>query len=543
MSEVHGRSWRSKAAATASIACLAMVAGPTFAADAPPPATSDVQALRAQVAQLMALVQSQSQHDQQQIQALSAQVTALQTRLDQAQAAKTADQTPIPRPTQNEPKHPAMNVAQNPTDEETAEPRVVQNSTHRLEMESGDGRYSIGLTGVIQMDAGDYFSFNPNSAVVGPQQLSNGVNARRARIGIVGVADGDWGYALVWDAGNSSDATPKGLQTAQIVYSRIRGRAYEFGYSTAYFTLDWATSSNDTMFLERASPSNIATNFNTGDARSSAGARFFGSRYWLGAYLTGPAIGNSHTLTAELFGAYERATYQVLKGSDYTLHLGVGVDELFQAPNNGNGTANQLSLSDQPELRIDPTTFLNTGTMGTLANPVTGGYVVNLETAATYKSLYWQGEYYHYQVDRQGVSDADFDGAYGEISWTLTGEHHVYNPQAGSYFRITPKNPFRLGQGGWGAWEVAARVSYVDLNSNFQPGTALSANPAAVDGGKQYGYWLGLNWYPNELVRFMLDLSHVDYEKANGAAAPGAPLGTPVGATINAISFRAQVAY
>jgi len=492
-------------------------------------------ALREQVRQLTATVEALSQQDQAQIAQLKAQVATLQSRIDQASTAQ-------PRAAQNASGQ--IGIAQLPEDQEpgVAQPRVVQNSQHRLAFQSADGRYSIGLTGVIQLDAGDYVSFRPDSKLSGPQELSDGVNARRARIGVTGTAD-DFAFAFVWDGGNSQDTTAKGIQTAQIIYTGIKHAAFEVGYSNTFFTLDQSTSANDLLFLERASPSNIATAFNTGDNRANVGARFFGDRYWVGGYLTGPATGDSHTLTGERFGAFERAAFQALKGDDYSLHLGVGLDELFRAPNSGNGTPNTLSLSDQPELRIDPTTFLNTGTVGTTVHPVTGGYVLDLESAATFHSLFWQGEYYRYQIDRAGLADSNFDGAYGQVSWTLTGETHPYNPQAASYFRISPRHPFSLKDGGWGAWEVAARISYVNLDSNFVQGDALSADPAAIDGGKQTAYSLGLNWYPNDLVRFMVDYSHVDYQKYNGAAAAGLPLGAPIGATFDAISFRAQVAY
>jgi phosphate-selective porin OprO/OprP len=420
---------------------------------------------------------------------------------------------------------------------------VTQNETHVFSLQSPDGKYSISLAGVAQFDAGAYVGFHPDSKVVGPQDLSNGVNARRARIGVSGTAAGDWSYAFIYDAGNSQDTTAKGIQTAQIVYGGVKGVAFELGYSNTFFTLDQSTSGNDLIFLERATPSDIATAFNTGDSRSNAGVRVFGDRYWLGGYLTGPASGDSHTLTAERFGAFQRAAVQAVSGPDYSLHLGLGVDELLGAPHSGNGTAATLSLSDQPELRIDPTALLATGTIGSLAHPVTGGYVLDLETAATFKGLFWQGEYYHYEVGREGVADAKFDGGYGQLAYALTGETHAYNPQAGSYFRIIPAHPFSLKEGGWGAFEVAGRISYVDLNSNFYAGESLAANPAAVDGGRQTGYTLGLNWYPNDLVRFMLDWNHVDFAKANGAVAPGAPIGVPVGARFDAVSLRSQVVF
>lgn len=174
---------------------------------------------------------------------------------------------------------------------------------------------------------------------------------------------------------------------------------------------------------------------------------------------------------------------------------------------------------------------------------MTGGYVLDFETAATFRNFFWQGEYYLYQVDRQGLANANFEGGYGELSWTLTGEQHAYNNQAASYFRISPRHPFSPKHGEWGAWELAARISYVGLNSNFSPGTALSAKSPAVDGGIQRGYTFGVNWYPNALIRFMLDYDHIVYSKASGTLVPGLPLGAPIGASFDAVALRAQVAY
>jgi phosphate-selective porin OprO/OprP len=402
--------------------------------------------------------------------------------------------------------------------------------------------YWVGPTLNIQFDAGAYF-FHPDNPFVGPQALSNGVNARRARFGFVGGTPGGWSFGFVYDAGNSQDTTPRGIETLQLVYGGIKGVAVEIGYSDAYFTLDQSTRSRDLMFLERSSASNIANNFNTGDFRANAGVRFFSDRYWAGAYLTGPAANDSHTQTAERFGAFERATVQALQGKQHSLHLGVGFDQLIQPPNNGNGTPDSLTLSDQPELRIDPTVFLNTGAMGTKAHPTTGGFVYDLETAATYRGLMWQGEYYRYLVNRAGLPNASFSGWYAQIAWTVTGETHGYNEQGGSYFRIIPAHPFDLAANQWGAWEIAARIDNVELNSHFTPGVALSADPAAVDGGIQRGLTVGLNWYPNDYIRFLLDYIHIDYDKENGVKVTGAPLGVPVGMEFDAVALRSQVAF
>jgi len=52
------------------------------------------------------------------------------------------------------------------------------------------------------------------------------------------------------------------------------------------YTLDEATSSNDIMFMERASSGVIATNIAAGDFRSTVGARWYNDRFWAGAYAT-----------------------------------------------------------------------------------------------------------------------------------------------------------------------------------------------------------------------------------------------------------------
>jgi phosphate-selective porin OprO and OprP len=474
--------------------------------------------------------QSQAQIDrlQQQIQALQEQLQSLQAQVNASAKAQSAAPPPAV------PQSAAAPAAVPPPG-----PRVTQSATNKLGIESADGKYSIALTGRIHLDAGDYINVDPASRATNPSNLSSGFNARRARIGVTGKAFGDWTYTFIYDGGNSNDATAAGIETAQITYKGFKGVALDFGYSDVPFTLDEATSSNDIMFMERATPGIIATSFNTGDFRSNAGARFFGDRYWLGAYFTGPASGQSHALTAEQFGAFQRGTVQVLQGTDYSLHLGIGVAELLKAPNTGIGTANTITLRDAPELRIDSTAILNTGTLGSVDNPVTGGTVFNLETAAGYKNFFWQGEYFHYALDRRGLKQANFDGGYGEASWTLTGESRKYMPETGAYSAIIPQRPFSLAEGGWGAWELAGRVSYVDLNDNFTIGLPLAGQPSAVAGGSQTAYTLGLNWYVNSNIRFMLNYVHADIDKNNLAA----PVGAATGATVDAIALRSQVAW
>lgn len=431
-----------------------------------------------------------------------------------------------------------------------ASAHVAETAAHKLSLVSADGQYSIGLTGRVMIDAGGYPNFEPDSKLSGPQRLSSGLNARRARIGITGKLAGDWTYTFIYDGGGSTDSPASGIQTAQISYTGWKGVIIDLpGYSEPAFTLDTATSSNDIMFLERAVPVNVATNVNTGDFRANTGIRIFGDRYWLGAYFTGPMNGNSHSNVLENFGAFQRATVQALVGDNYSLHLGFGIDELLSAPDSGVGTAKTITLSDRPELRIDPTQFVSTGALGSVAHPVQGATIYNPEVAFQYGPFYTQGEYFHYDVERGGLKDANFDGGYLQAAYTLTGEHRSYNPTTGAYSSITPAHPFSLKDGNWGAWEIAARWSYINLNDQFIPGTAISTQPNAVDGGQETGITVGVNWYVNTYLRFMVNYVHTDFDKANPTAIaasggqPGVPLGGKIGDKIDSVGFRTQFAW
>ena len=53
---------------------------------------------------------------------------------------------------------------------------------------------------------------------------------------------------------------------------------------------------------------------------------------------------------------------------------------------------------------------------------------------------------------------------------------------------------------GWGAWEIAARYSYIDLND----GAGLNR----IQGGILNGFSLALNWYANTNLNVMCDWNY-----------------------------------
>ena len=435
---------------------------------------------------------------------------------------------------------------------------VVKLNNNRPTICTADEQNCVAITSRLHFDAGGY-DYRPNTASTAPQRLDDGVNARRARIGIIGKFFGDWNYALIYDFAGTSDGFAStasvggnavgflpggalsGIENAYLSYTGFKPAggqlAVEGGYIDVPYTLDEATSSNDILFLERSSSQVIAANVAASDFRSAAGGRWYNDVFWIGAYATGPTAGAIHSAsstnpngTTEQFGATARVAGQIVSGKNYSLHIGADAEFLIDPPHNLVTGARTLTLSDRPELRIDPTTLISTGALA----GVSGAQVYSAEAAANYRSLFFQGEYFWYNVDRgnlPGLSSVKFDGGYAQASWVLTGEAHTYNPAAAAYNGIAPSNPFSLQGGGWGAWEIAGRVSTINLNDQL-------AIANGVAGGRQTVYTAGLNWYVNRNVRFMFDYLHGEVARQLSAINT-----RDVGSTFDAFAVRTQIAF
>lgn len=507
---------------------------------------------------------------QSQIKALEGEIQALKGKVGNAQ--KTADRafaaTP-PKPAAPPPTAVAkMSPGNRPSICTVNAPTVLGKA-----VAVGGPVNCIAFTSRLHLDFGGY-DYRPNTASTNPQRLDNGVNARRARIGVLGTFMDDWNYALIYDFGGTSDgfggsigvggALPpagapvgtsssstangllpggaaSGIENAYLSYTGFKpfgGQlALEGGYMDVPYTLDEAMSSNDILFMERASSQVIAANIAAGDNRSAAGARWFNDWFWAGAYATGPTSGAIHQAwnanpngQTEQYGAFARAALQLVNRKDATLHIGGDFEWLGRPAFNNILQTQTLTLNDRPELRIDPATIVSTGAI----TNVVDAKVYSVEAAATYGPFFAQGEYFWYSVERSsgtGLPALNFQGGYVEAAVALTGETHTYNSGAAAYNGIVPAHPFTLTKGGWGAWEIAGRYSVIDLNDRigFADGAA---------GGKQKVYTAGLNWYVNRNIRFMFNYLHGTIDKQASATSF-----TDTGAKFDAFAMRTQVAF
>lgn len=111
------------------------------------------------------------------------------------------------------------------------------------------------------------------------------------------------------------------------------------------------------------------------------------------------------------------------------------------------------------------------------------------------------GEYQHNFLQRETGRDVQFGGGYAYLSYFLTGEHIPYDRKSGTLGRVKPFRNFylvdRCGDAtpaGWGAWNIAARYSYLDLTDED------------VTGGIGKSGTLAINWHWNAYAKLQFNL-------------------------------------
>ena len=408
----------------------------------------------------------------------------------------------------------------------------------RPTLATADGQLKFAVRGLVQFDAAQYNQENKLS----PNDLANGTNFRRARLGVEGTVGKDWNYALTGEFGGSGSESAilnqgwveyagwKPWNTTQAQPLRLR-----IGAWATPANLEDATSNTEGLFLERPAAAELTRSIAGGDGRTGAGALVNGDAWYASAVWTGSVVGAASPAEFnEQSGYLLRAAWRPLQTPDYALHIGVNASGVTSVADTAAGPAvtQQLRLRERPELRVDGTRLVDTGAINASGLSQTG-----VELGGYFKNLYVAGETFDYKLDRTGAGkpDANFGGWYAQASWTLTKEQRLWVAANGGFRGVRPTKNFSPADGAWGAWEVAARYSYLDLND--REGTAGHALPTnGVRGGEQRITTVGLNWYPNQTVRFLLDYQWANVERLNNA-------GAKIGEDFQTISLRSQFSF
>lgn len=426
---------------------------------------------------------------------------------------------------------------------------------------SADGAFTASLRGVLQYDVSSYqqdpagpLATDFRRAGVGAadnglaRDLSDGSNFRRARLGIEGKVFTDWEYNFLFDFGGSGTENSGQISSMYLQYNGLGRWKTRIGAFSPNSGLEEAGSTNGSLFAERAAPSELVRGLNAGDGRAAASIFGNGERWFASAAVTGNLV-NTAITTDEQLGATARVAYVPFKRESALIHVGANLSTTLKpvASAVGPGAATNVRLRERPEARVDGTRFVDTGNID-----ADNLLALGVEFAAQHKNLTLQAEYFDIDVERRVASpagDPSFDGWYVQAGWTITGEPRRYSITSATFDSPRPKKAFSLREGGIGAWELAARYSTLDLNYNAgAPGGALPAG--GIRGGEQDIITVGLNWYPNQVVRFMASFQDVSIDRLSpggtffGAAAGETPAaGVQIGQDFQIWSLRTQYAF
>jgi phosphate-selective porin OprO/OprP len=392
----------------------------------------------------------------------------------------------------------------------------------RFTLATRNGDFTLSLKSLIQFDYG-YFAQGKNPASV---DLNSGSNFRRAQIGLLGTVWKDWSYNFTYDFGGNGVEKNGYIYYAYLEYDGFKPFAIRAGAMTPFLAVEDSTGSGDLMFLERPSSVDIARNIGGSPGREGVEAFAQGDSYLVSLAYTGKKSTDAATFDAQeaILG---RASWLAVNQSDVKwLVDGHFTQVLHPADAAANtGTSNFLSFSNGTELAVDASKTVNTGNIDSRRATEFG-----FESAAEYAGLYAQGGWFHYEIDRRTtLPSPHFSGWYLQGSYSLTGEEHAYDPATASFRGLKPAHP--LGTpGGWGAWEITGRYSNIDLD--YLP-FATTAN-GGVPGGQQNVWNVGVNWYPTNGLRFIVDYYNIHVDHVN---APANDI------FANAIGIRSQISF
>lgn len=369
----------------------------------------------------------------------------------------------------------------------------------------------VTIMGVFQADAVAFSQDSANKREYG--SIEDGAGFRRARLGAKGSVANNMNYFFQMDFAffGRPTFTDVWVEWTDLPFlGTVRA-----GQWKQPFSLEVVSSFRYTTFMERSSM------FQAFDPFRHIGIGFYNhsedltttwaaSGFRTGQDQYGNSIstdgGNGFSGRITHLGWWDEAS----EGRSY-LHLGTGY--FFNAP-----------PKDTARFRSIPEIFVGqhaNGAVGTSGQAVPGAFDgtpffvdtlnvtgVNAISTPGVELLYVHGplsiqtEAMAAVISQSGNPTATLGGGYAQIGWFLTGEHRPYDRVAGAIDRVKPFEDFfwvNTNGGrmcGSGAWEVAARYSYIDLNDG------------SIRGGIMQNATAGVNWYCNPYCKVVFNYIH-----------------------------------
>ena len=399
----------------------------------------------------------------------------------------------------------------------------------------------VRLSGFFQLDDGLFSQNQFSRDRIG--DAYDGVSFRRTRLQAVGKLTEFTNFSLEMDfaqAGRPSFMDVWGEQEQIPFFGTIR-----IGQFRQPGTMDSWTSIRHLEFLERSAAFASTDPFRrvgimaysmSEDERTSWAYSMYGTglTFWNGvgtAYSTigdnryGAQIGDNGGVSFS-----SRAThllyYDDLTEGRYLVHVGGGYGYSAVGGEGKKGPfARTFRSAIFPEFYVGDLTGLGLTGAGTPLVMDTGRFLANsfdlyhVELAGNAGPAHFQSEFMLETINQLNGPVVYEPAAYAQCGYMLTGESVGYLKQAGVLdYNVVPHTPFfgtgRRGQlVGWGAWELAARWTWVDLSGvNVRPSNILPGPPSIIPPSRNAGVLnettVGVNWWWNRFTRVQFNWIH-----------------------------------
>lgn len=367
---------------------------------------------------------------------------------------------------------------------------------------SADTNFVIQLHGLAQLDSRVFFND-------GNVNGNDGFLLRRARPIISGTLFHDYDFNLTPDFGGTTvQVVDAWLSYRYSPWLQLQAGKFKSPVGLEHLQADAVTS-----FSERSIVTDLVPNRDLGIALKGDVLNGVAS-YTLGLFNGGTDY-NGTTVNSSFqdnrsfagrlfFQPWKNSSVSALKGFGF----GVGGSYLLNQPATNSSTGLTPGYTTDGQQRFFT---YNSG-----VNAAGDGWRISPQAYYYYGPFSLLGEYVisAQQARRTAVGSktVDLENNAWEITagWVLTGEE-------ASYTGITPRHPFDLHNGGWGAWQLVARYGEfaIDDNAFFGTSALRLADPTRSASGAQT-FGVGLNWFLNKNLRANLSFSHTTFSAYNG---------------------------
>jgi phosphate-selective porin OprO and OprP len=380
-----------------------------------------------------------------------------------------------------------------------------------ISLASANGDFAVQLKGVLQVDSRSFFD---DGGIPG----NNGFLLRRARPILQGTVFRDFDFLFVPDFGTGNNGGNNGTQPTPQIYDAYLNYRYnpalqlQAGKFKAPVGLEQLQADANILFNERALPTDLVPNRDIGFELH--GDLFRGiSSYAAGIFdgvgdarnSTGSDFDDAKAVAGRVFFVpFKKSSVPAVQG------LGFGVGGSY------------ASVQGTNTLLLPATTGGALPGFATVGQQQFFAYSNVVAAAGDLWRLSPQGYYYYgpfgllgeYVISDQGVSRAVAPAASARLQntgwqvaagWVLTGEDATYGG-------LVPRRPFSPARGNWGAWQIVARFSELDVDPAAFP---LFADPTlSARSAKEWS--VGLNWFLNRNVRVNASFAHTTFDGGGG---------------------------